>query len=392
MSQSIIRKAVQYLSIIAFFFLLLQGCSHPGLSDKDIQLRISGISMTKPFAPAEVTVNIISQNHSDYTTKNTGWLVDGVNKTVSNNTISNLAVGTHSVQAYVELSTGSILYSNVQTFQVFSANDYLPQVSAPVTVNTTANSATLSASVTDDKGYAVIERGFCWSATAQQPSTADNKTAAGNGSGTFSAIIAGLATGTSYFVRAYATNAAGTGYSSVTQVNTINPTLSVSKSSLSLAGNASNDIFTVTSNASWTVSCNNTWCTAAVSGNQVTVSVNDNLSGAVRIATVKVAVSEQLYQNVTVTQAKPTLTVSKTEVNFGKQAINNDASNGIVVTSNVSLWSVSSNQNWCTVSKRGTNGVYISLNANTTGANREAIISISLPNDTQTLKVIQSGL
>ncbi|MDR2848505.1 MAG: BACON domain-containing protein [Bacteroidales bacterium] len=385
MNQSFTSKSVQH-AILAFLCLLLQGCSYPGLSEEDIQLRISEFTITKPFEPAEVTVTLISQNHSDYTTK-TGWLIDGVKRTVSGNKISNLPVGNHSVQAYAELSTGSILYSDVQTFRVLSASNYLPQVSIPVTNSTTANSATLSASVTDDKGYAVTERGFCWSATTQQPTITDNKTVAGKGTGSFSATITGLATGTSYNVRTYAINEAGTSYSDAIRVTVSIPTLSVSKSSLSFAGNGSYDTFTVTSNALWTVSCNQTWCTAAVSGNQVTVSVTDNLSGAARTATVRVAVSEQLYQDISITQAKPTLIVSETAIELQK----NSSSKYVSVTSNIASWSVSSNQSWCTVVK-GTSSIRISATINPGTSVREAIVTIALPNDTKTIRVQQNAL
>ena len=85
------------------------------------------------------------------------------------------------------------------------------------TVTTTAPSATSAANadgggdVTSD-GYATVTaRGVCWS-TAASPTTADNHTTDGTGTGTFTSSLTGLSGNTTYHVRAYATNSAGTSY------------------------------------------------------------------------------------------------------------------------------------------------------------------------------------
>ncbi len=56
-------------------------------------------------------------------------------------------------------------------------------------------------------------RGVCWS-TSESPTTADSKTTDGTGTGEFTSSITGLTAGTTYYVRAYATNAVGTSYGS----------------------------------------------------------------------------------------------------------------------------------------------------------------------------------
>ena len=65
--------------------------------------------------------------------------------------------------------------------------------------------------VTDDGGGTVSARGICWS-TSPYPTTADSKTAAGSGTGAFTAYMTGLNNQLTYYVRAYATNEAGTSY------------------------------------------------------------------------------------------------------------------------------------------------------------------------------------
>ena len=64
-----------------------------------------------------------------------------------------------------------------------------------------------------DGGAPVTSRGVCWSPETT-PTVADNKTADGTGTGSFTSSITGLTANTMYSVRAYATNSAGTGYGS----------------------------------------------------------------------------------------------------------------------------------------------------------------------------------
>ena len=59
----------------------------------------------------------------------------------------------------------------------------------------------------------ITASGVCWS-TATYPTTANSKTAENVTSGGFTSILTGLTAGTAYYVRAYATNSAGTAYGS----------------------------------------------------------------------------------------------------------------------------------------------------------------------------------
>lgn len=65
--------------------------------------------------------------------------------------------------------------------------------------------------VTDDRGSAVTQRGVCWS-TSSNPTTANSCTHDGTGTGTFTSNVTGLSAGTTYHIRAYATNSVGTSY------------------------------------------------------------------------------------------------------------------------------------------------------------------------------------
>ena len=54
---------------------------------------------------------------------------------------------------------------------------------------------------------------MCWRLTAN-PTIVDSKTSDGTGTGTFVSLITPLLSSTTYHIRAYATNEAGTGYGS----------------------------------------------------------------------------------------------------------------------------------------------------------------------------------
>jgi uncharacterized protein (TIGR02145 family) len=77
--------------------------------------------------------------------------------------------------------------------------------------NTTATSATSGGNITNDGGTNITQRGVVWS-TSPNPTTANNLTSNGSGTGNYSSTITGLTANTTYYVRAYATNSAGTAY------------------------------------------------------------------------------------------------------------------------------------------------------------------------------------
>lgn len=73
----------------------------------------------------------------------------------------------------------------------------------------TDNQAKSGGNITDDGGSEITARGVCWG-TEPSPTISGNKTEDGTGVGVFMSTISGLASGTTYYVRAYATNSVGT--------------------------------------------------------------------------------------------------------------------------------------------------------------------------------------
>jgi uncharacterized protein (TIGR02145 family) len=87
----------------------------------------------------------------------------------------------------------------------------VPTLSPTIASNITRSTATSGGNITSDGGAEVTDRGVCWS-TSEDPTIDDSKTSDGTGAGSFTSSITGLTEGTIYYVRAYATNSAGTGY------------------------------------------------------------------------------------------------------------------------------------------------------------------------------------
>jgi uncharacterized protein (TIGR02145 family) len=88
----------------------------------------------------------------------------------------------------------------------------------------TSTTATSGGNITADGGAAITARGVCWSTSANPTIALTTKTSNGSGTGTFTSSLTGLTANTLYYVRAYATNSAGTAYGSQVSFTTTNPT------------------------------------------------------------------------------------------------------------------------------------------------------------------------
>jgi len=81
------------------------------------------------------------------------------------------------------------------------------------------SSASSGGNISTDGGSAITVRGVCWG-TSPNPTVSGSHTSDGTGSGSFTSSITGLSGGTSYHLRAYATNANGTFYGNDLPFNT----------------------------------------------------------------------------------------------------------------------------------------------------------------------------
>jgi len=99
-------------------------------------------------------------------------------------------------------------------------SELLPVVTTTIASEITENSAVSGGTISSDAGTSVTTRGVCWSIT-QNPTISNNKTTDGSDIGSFTSNITGLTAGTTYYVRAYATNSTGTGYGTSIKLTTL---------------------------------------------------------------------------------------------------------------------------------------------------------------------------
>jgi hypothetical protein len=160
-----------------------------------------------------VTVRGVCWSTSLNPTTNNLKTTDGSGKGSFTSSISGLNPGTtYYVRAYATNSTGTSYGSNV-SFTTNPTTTTTPKVTTNSVSSITSNSAACGGNVTSDGGSTVTARGVCWTTTSN-PTTGNSRTTDGSGTGSFSSTISGLNTGTTYYVRAYATNSMGTSYGS----------------------------------------------------------------------------------------------------------------------------------------------------------------------------------
>jgi hypothetical protein len=174
-----------------------------------------GASVTARGVCWGTTVNpVISGSH---TTDGTG-----TGTFVSN--ITGLNAGTvYYVRAYATNIDGTA-YGNQVTFTTTTTTASLPTVTTTAISTITVSGAVSGGNITADGGATVTHRGVCWSTTVN-PVISGSHTTDGTGTGSFVSNLTGLTSTTTYYVRAYATNIAGTAYGNQLSFTTAtNPT------------------------------------------------------------------------------------------------------------------------------------------------------------------------
>lgn len=161
--------------------------------------------------------------------------------------------------------------------QIAQATSTPPTVSTSSISNITSNSATGGGNVTSQGSSSVTARGVCWS-TSQNPTINSNKTNNGTGIGSFTSNIAGLLPSTQYYLRAYATNSAGTSYGNQVSLTTAAGGTAPSAPTLSSPSNNATNI-SIPATLSWNASNGAASYTLQVSVNSSFTSYVYNQSG-----------------------------------------------------------------------------------------------------------------
>ena len=150
------------------------------------------------------------------------------------------------IYPWLEGGTASGEYFNLKNVKIDVVTSGNVLIIPPVVVgdnvgSISTTSAVCGGTVSFDGGAPVIMRGVCWDISSD-PTIDDEKTEDGSGSGNYISYLTGLIPGTTYFVRAYATNEAGTAYGSQKTFKTLDsldvPTVSTASITNILAESA----------------------------------------------------------------------------------------------------------------------------------------------------------
>jgi hypothetical protein len=128
---------------------------------------------------------------------------------------------TYYLRAYAKNNAG-IAYGNQVEFTTSAAS--LPVISTSIITGINQTSALGGGTISSRGGASISRAGVCWS-TNPNPTPNDSNTFNALGLGRFVSYISGLKGNTKYYIRAYATNSAGTGYGNEIVITTLNATV-----------------------------------------------------------------------------------------------------------------------------------------------------------------------
>jgi hypothetical protein len=180
---------------------------------------ISSSNISSSTASISTTIN--TDGGSSITSRGIVWNTS-INPTIALSTKTSSGTGTGTFTESINgLSTSTIYY--VRTYATnangtvygneisITTTGVAPSLTTTAASSTTINSFTTGGTISNDGGNLVTYRGVCWS-TSSNPTINDNRILSGTGTGTFTITLSNLNLATTYYVRSFATNSAGTAY------------------------------------------------------------------------------------------------------------------------------------------------------------------------------------
>jgi uncharacterized protein (TIGR02145 family) len=169
---------------------------------------------------ATVTARGVAYGTMNNPTTQNNSTVDGSGTGSFSSTLAGLtALTNYKVRAYATNSVGTS-YGIQESFTTLG----LPTISTNSISSISSTAATSGGNVSSDGGSTVTARGIVYN-NLQNPTTSDNFTNNGTGTGSFISVVTGLSASTLYYIRAYATNSVGTAYGNQLSFTTSAPTI-----------------------------------------------------------------------------------------------------------------------------------------------------------------------
>ena len=208
---------------INFILVLLWSCTKDPIPNENYAVPNVTTQAASNISYTSVTVNISidTQNAREigvlYSTSSSPNKSNS-NKAIASDydlqcTLTGLNYGTKYYYRGYATNQIDTVYCDIKNFTTATATaPILSPTTTPSSI--TQTSAYSGGSITSDGGFSIIACGVCWS-TNTSPTIANNKTNNYNYynyNNYFSSSITGLSQGTTYYVRAYATNSIGTSY------------------------------------------------------------------------------------------------------------------------------------------------------------------------------------
>lgn len=175
---------------------------------------ISGVNVTSEgtYSVTGKGICYSSTNSSPTISDTTSYGGNGIGSVTLG--ISGLTANTtYYVRAYATNSQGTTVYGSVVSFTTLTSSVTVPTVAYLSLYNVTSSAVTVSANVLANGGATVTSRGFYWSYNSNF--SGQTQVNVGSGLGPFETTINGLTPGSTVYVKAFATNSAGTSVTAV---------------------------------------------------------------------------------------------------------------------------------------------------------------------------------
>lgn len=228
----------QYLQLNASGLPAWSGAAYASLSTSSVtsitsSTAVCGGSITSDGG-ASITARGVCWSTSINPTINNSKTNDGTGVGTFASNLTGLVAGTtYHVRAYATNSFGTFYGIDLS----FTTQFQTPSVTTGSAADISTTSAACAGNVTSAGSSSVTERGICWG-TSPNPTISNSKISSGSGTGSYICNLTGLASNTTYYYRAYASNSGGTAYGASASFTTT--TVTVADNSHILLGNPSN--------------------------------------------------------------------------------------------------------------------------------------------------------